>query len=94
MAFENIRMEIQGHTAILTLDRPPANPVNLATVEEIDRALDTLETDAAVRVVIITGGGEKGFCAGFDVSDFAKMLTRPGSGARPYGPASTGFPSR
>ncbi|MBI9082046.1 MAG: enoyl-CoA hydratase/isomerase family protein [Desulfobacterales bacterium] len=71
MAFENIRIETHGHIAVLTLDRPPANPVNLATVEEIGRALDTLEADTAVRVVIITGAGEKGFCAGFDVSDFA-----------------------
>ena len=71
MEFENILLEIQEQVAVLTLNRPPANAVNLAAVEEIDKALDVLEAEAGVRAVVITGAGEKGFCAGFDVSDFA-----------------------
>ena len=69
MDFENIRYELQGHIAILTLNRPPANSVNLATLLEIDKALDEAEQNKEVRVLVITGAGEKGFSAGFDVSD-------------------------
>jgi len=71
MAYENIILEKKGYIGVLTLNRPPANSVNLATLEEIDRALDDLENDKGIRVVIITGAGEKGFSAGFDVSDAA-----------------------
>jgi enoyl-CoA hydratase/carnithine racemase len=71
MAYENIVLEKKGYIGVLTLNRPPANSVNLATLEEIDRALDELENDNGIRVVIITGAGEKGFSAGFDVSDAA-----------------------
>ena len=41
--------------------------------EDINKALDDLEGDRNVRVIVITGGGEKSFCAGFDVSDVASV---------------------
>jgi enoyl-CoA hydratase/carnithine racemase len=69
MEFQNIRYEKQGAIALLTLNRPPANSVNLATLMDIDQALDAAEQDQEIRVLIITGAGEKGFSAGFDVSD-------------------------
>jgi len=69
MDFETIRYEKQGHIATLTLNRPPANSVNLATLVDIEKALDEAEQDKEVRVLVITGAGEKGFSAGFDVSD-------------------------
>ena len=56
---------------VLTLNHPPVNSCNLATLEDINKALDDLEGDKNVRVIVITGGGEKAFCAGFDVSDVA-----------------------
>ena len=56
---------------MITLNRPPANSVNLATVIDIEKAMDEAEKDRDVRVVILTGAGEKGFCAGFDVTDAA-----------------------
>lgn len=71
MDFTNIAYEKQGHIAIITLNRPPANSINLATLEEIDRALDDAAGNNDVRVLVITGAGEKGFSAGFDVSDAA-----------------------
>jgi enoyl-CoA hydratase/carnithine racemase len=69
MEFENILYEKSDHVATLTLNRPPANAINLATLEDIDKALDRAEKDREVRVLVITGSGEKGFSAGFDVSD-------------------------
>ena len=69
MEFQNILYSKQGHIATLTLNRPPANAVNLATLLDIDKALDDAEQDKEVRVLVVTGAGEKGFSAGFDVSD-------------------------
>jgi enoyl-CoA hydratase/carnithine racemase len=71
MDFKNILYEKQGSIATLTLNRPPANSVNLATLEDIEKALDETENDKNIRVLVITGAGEKGFSAGFDVSDAA-----------------------
>ncbi|MCK9229176.1 MAG: enoyl-CoA hydratase-related protein [Syntrophales bacterium] len=71
MDFRNITYEKQGYIAILTLNRPPANSINLATLEEIDRVLDDVAGNNDIRVLVITGAGEKGFSAGFDVSDAA-----------------------
>ncbi|OPL12763.1 MAG: enoyl-CoA hydratase [delta proteobacterium MLS_D] len=71
MEFENILYEKQGHIATLTLNRPPANSINLATLLEIEKVLDDVDQDKEVRVLILTGAGEKGFSAGFDVSDAA-----------------------
>ena len=73
MAFENMQLEKRGHVAILTLNRPPANAINLVTVRELVTALDEVEADLESRVLVITGAGEKGFSAGFDVSDAANV---------------------
>ncbi|MCP4692455.1 MAG: enoyl-CoA hydratase, partial [Desulfobacterales bacterium] len=71
MALENINFEKKDHIAIVTIDHPPANAWNLAALLEFETVVDDLENDADVRVVIITGGGEKCFSAGFDVNDAA-----------------------
>ncbi|MDZ4164487.1 MAG: enoyl-CoA hydratase-related protein, partial [Smithellaceae bacterium] len=67
----NVTLEIDGHIGIVTLNHPPANAFNLATMEDLEEILDQVQEDKNIRVVIITGGGEKGFSAGFDVSDAA-----------------------
>jgi enoyl-CoA hydratase/carnithine racemase len=67
MAYENLIVERDENIGIITLNRPPANPINLATLNELDQALIEFEKDKAIRVLIITGSGEKGFSAGFDV---------------------------
>lgn len=69
MEFQNILYVKEEHIATLTLNRPPANSINLATLLDIDKALDEAETDKEVRVLIITGAGDKGFSAGFDITD-------------------------
>lgn len=71
MTLENIVLEKKDHVAIVTIDHPPANAWNLATMIEFERVVDGLYGDKDVRVVVITGGGEKCFSAGFDVSDAA-----------------------
>jgi enoyl-CoA hydratase/carnithine racemase len=71
MELENIRLEKKNSIAIITLNHPPVNAWNLATMNDFARVIDNVETDTETRVVIITGGGEKAFSAGFDVSDAA-----------------------
>jgi len=72
MAYETIIAEKEGNIGIITLNRPPANAVNWALLEDLEKALDQFEGDKEVRALIITGAGEKGFSAGFDVSEAAR----------------------
>ncbi len=67
MAYENLIVEREDLTGIITLNRPPANPINLSVLNELDAVLTEWEADKAVRAVIITGAGDRGFSAGFDV---------------------------
>jgi enoyl-CoA hydratase/carnithine racemase len=70
-SYRNIKYELKGHVAIITIDHPPANTWNLATLNEFEDAISVVENDSNVRVLSITGAGEKCFSAGFDVSDAA-----------------------
>lgn len=63
--------ETNNQIAVITIDHPPANTWNLATLSEFEDVISRIETDVTVRVVIITGGGDKCFSAGFDVTDAA-----------------------
>jgi enoyl-CoA hydratase/carnithine racemase len=67
MAYENLIVEKEEHVGIITLNRPPANAINLALLEELNAVFTEWEKDKTVRAVIITGAGEKGFSAGFDL---------------------------
>jgi enoyl-CoA hydratase len=76
MMFEYIKLEYDGAIAVLTVNRPEKrNAVNNATVEEIDRALSELEKNAGVRVLIVTGAGDKSFIAGADINELARRDT-------------------
>ena len=67
MAYETLIVEREEDIGIITLNRPPANPINLTVQNELDKALTEFEQDKTIRALIITGAGEKGFSAGFDV---------------------------
>jgi len=70
MGYENLVIAKEENIAILTINRPKAlNALNSATLKEIAAAFDELEKDSAVKVVIVTGGGEKAFVAGADISE-------------------------
>lgn len=69
---ETILINKQNNFAIVTINRPSKlNALNKKTIEELHLALTTLEQEATVRVIIITGSGEKAFVAGADISEFA-----------------------
>ncbi len=74
--FENIKFELDGPIAVLTINRPDKrNAVNNATVEEMDRALSELEKSGEARALILTGAGDKAFVAGADISELARRDT-------------------
>lgn len=72
MAQANVLKETAGAVAVLTINRPEKrNALDTATRTELIRALDHCHRDRAVRVVIVTGAGDKAFIAGADISEFA-----------------------
>lgn len=72
MSFENLLIETGDGVTRLTVNRPKAlNALNRATLAELDRALSDLP--AETRVLVITGGGEKSFIAGADITEMASM---------------------
>ncbi len=63
-----VRLERDGHVARVTLDRPERlNAVDAATEARLLEIWDEIEADADVRCVVLTGSGEKSFCAGWDL---------------------------
>lgn len=74
--FETILFEVDGPIAVLTVNRPDKrNAVTNAVVEEIDQALDRVEADPDLRVLILTGAGEKAFVAGADIGELDRRDT-------------------
>src|SRR5512132_2885227 len=70
--YETITIEKKGGVAVLTINRPDKlNALNTAVHAEGVAALDELRGDGEVRVLVITGAGEKSFIAGADISEFA-----------------------
>ena len=64
-----IQLEPQGDIAIVRINRPEAlNAMNTEVISELSRAIDIIASDENTRVVIITGAGERSFCAGADIS--------------------------
>lgn len=72
--FENITLDQHGALAVLTVNRPKAlNALNAETFGEISEALDIILENAEIGALIITGGGEKAFVAGADITELAAL---------------------
>lgn len=64
-----IQLEPQGEIALVRINRPEAlNAMNIDVISELSRTVDIVGADEGIKVVIITGAGEKSFCAGADIS--------------------------
>jgi len=77
--YNNLLVETNNKIARVTINRPKQlNALNKETIAEISACLDALETDKNVRVLILTGSGEKAFVAGADIKEFANFSVEKG----------------
>lgn len=71
MAYEYLKIEKEEGIAVVTLDRPPVNSLNVTAYQELYNAFCECDEDPSVGAVILTGAGEKIFTAGLDVKEVA-----------------------
>ena len=69
--YTNLLLERRGHTALVTLDNPPAHTWTLASLNALTQLVADLNADPDVYALVITGGGAKFFSAGADLKVFA-----------------------
>jgi enoyl-CoA hydratase len=80
MKFKHILLEKESPIGLLTINRPDKlNALNMATIQELHKAFTELEADDSIRVILLTGKGEKAFVAGADISEFAHFSVKEGA---------------
>ena len=80
MNYENIISSVENGIATVTINRPTKlNALNKATIQELHHCFNVLELNAEVKVIILTGNGEKAFVAGADISEFAHFSVEEGA---------------
>ncbi|RJP27718.1 MAG: enoyl-CoA hydratase/isomerase family protein [Actinobacteria bacterium] len=79
MDYETLLYEVEGPVGTLTLNRPKSvNAVNRKMMEELIDFWERRQLDFDTSVIILSGAGEKGFCAGFDMKDATEGYSREG----------------
>jgi enoyl-CoA hydratase len=74
MEYTNVKYETKDRIGIVTVDRPKAlNALNSKTIEEIRSVLAEVKNDDSVRVLVITGSGDKAFVAGADIGELKEL---------------------
>ncbi|MGQ9823632.1 MAG: enoyl-CoA hydratase/isomerase family protein [Desulfotomaculales bacterium] len=73
MSYETLLVNIEEQVAVVTLNRPPLNPLNSTMFRELGRVAGELAEDPGVRAVIFTGAGEKAFAAGADINEMKDL---------------------
>ena len=74
MEFRNILLSVENEIATLTINRPKAlNALNIETLQEIQKGLEEVRDRAEMKVLILTGSGEKAFVAGADILEMKGM---------------------
>lgn len=77
--FEKILYAVEEGVAVITINQPDTlNALDSSILSEINDALDIVEADEAVNVLVITGAGERAFVAGANIKDFVEMDTNDG----------------
>ena len=72
MVYENILVTKEDKIAVVTINRPESlNALNAKTISELSSELSNLEKKNDIRVIVITGSGEKSFVAGADIKEFS-----------------------
>lgn len=79
MEFKNITTEQNGAVLVATISRPEVlNALNADTIADIAKLVETVDNDDSIRVVILTGDGEKSFVAGADIGSISKCDEKAG----------------
>jgi enoyl-CoA hydratase len=79
MGYETLLCEVRDQVATVTLNRPAVlNALNAQTFDELEAVFQALAADSAVRVILLTGSGEKAFAAGADINEL--VATDAGTG--------------
>ena len=75
----NVLLEKKGPYAVATIHRPEAlNALNSQVLADLAELLDTVEADEEIRVLVITGAGEKAFVAGADIGEMSTLTKAEG----------------
>ena len=79
MGYETLLCEVRDQVATVTLNRPKVlNALNAQTFDDLEAVFQALADDTAVRVILLTGAGEKAFAAGADINEIAATDTATG----------------
>ena len=76
MAYQHILYQKRGGIASITVNRPPLNLLNQQAMDELEQALLASRDDPEVRVLILTGSGEKAFMAGADIGEIQATVSK------------------
>ncbi len=80
MNYKNVVVEINGRIATVKVNRPEKlNALNKETIQELHEAFRSLDENAEVRAIVLTGSGEKAFVAGADIAEFAQYSIEEGA---------------
>lgn len=76
MAYQQMLYQTRGGVASITVNRPPLNVLNQEAMDELEQLLLLSRDDPEVRVVILTGAGEKAFMAGADLTEIRDIVSK------------------
>lgn len=80
MNYENLLITIENNIATVVINRPTKlNALNIATINDLHKAIKVLGKNKEIQVIILTGSGEKAFVAGADISEFAHFTIEEGT---------------
>jgi enoyl-CoA hydratase/carnithine racemase len=75
--YTNVKISIEERVGVLTIDHPPANTFNWATLADMEGAFDELLANDLVKVIVVTGAGQFAFAAGADVNEIVALKDQP-----------------
>jgi len=70
-----VKITLEDRVAILTIDHPPVNALNRATMQDLSDAIDEVIANPEVKAVVVTGAGQIAFVAGADINEFTTITT-------------------
>lgn len=86
--YHNLLIDDQDGICLITINRPEKlNALNKDTIQELSRAIEEADSAVSVRVIVITGSGNKAFIAGADISEFAHFSQEQGQALATQGQA-------